>query len=382
MKVRLKSKLPNLETSIFTVMSQMAHKEKAINLSQGFPDFGADPELLDLYREAIADGYNQYAPMGGIFSLREAISEKTAALYGAVYHPEKEITVTAGATQAIYTAIASVVYPGDEVIVFKPAYDCYEPSVIAQGGIPVVLQLKGPDFRIDWEALRQAITPKTRMIMLNSPHNPSGTLLKAEDLLQLQEILRGTDILVLSDEVYEHLVFDGYTHESVCKYTDLKERSFICASFGKTFHVTGWKMGYCLAPETLMREFRKIHEFVVFAVNHPAQKAIANYLKNPEHYQYLGSFFQKKRDLFLQGIKGSRFRFTPSEGTYFQLLDYSEISEDPDLEFAKKLTVEQGVASIPISVFNVNRADHHQLRFCFAKTDETLKRATEILSTL
>ena len=378
----MKSKLPNLETSIFTVMSQMAHKEKAINLSQGFPDFGADPELLELYREAIAAGHNQYAPMNGIFSLREAIARKTAALYGADYHPEKEITVTAGATQAIYTAIASVVYPGDEVIIFKPAYDCYEPTVIAQGGKPILLQLKGTDFRIDWDELQNAISPKTRLILINSPHNPSGTLMKAADMQKLQEILEPTDIMLLSDEVYEHLVFDGFSHESVCKFPDLRQRSFICASFGKTFHVTGWKMGYCLAPEPLMREFRKIHEFVVFAVNHPAQRAIATYLKDASHYEGLGNFFQKKRDLFLQGLEGSRFRFTPSEGTYFQLLDYSEISKSPDLEFAKTLTVRNGVASIPISVFNVNRADNHQLRFCFAKTDETLKRATEILSAL
>ena len=378
----MKSKLPNLETSIFTVMSQMAHKEKAINLSQGFPDFGADPELLELYREAIAAGHNQYAPMNGIFSLREAIAQKTATLYGADYHPEKEITVTAGATQAIYTAIASVVYPGDEVIIFKPAYDCYEPTVIAQGGKPILLQLKGTDFRIDWDELQNAISPKTRLILINSPHNPSGTLMKAADMQKLQEILEPTDIMLLSDEVYEHLVFDGFSHESVCKFPDLRQRSFICASFGKTFHVTGWKMGYCLAPEPLMREFRKIHEFVVFAVNHPAQRAIATYLKDASHYEGLGNFFQKKRDLFLQGLEGSRFRFTPSEGTYFQLLDYSEISKSPDLEFAKTLTVRNGVASIPISVFNVNRADNHQLRFCFAKTDETLKRATEILSAL
>ena len=379
---KLTSKLPKLETSIFSKMSQMATETGAINLSQGFPDFGVDPGLIKLMQQSLEGSFNQYAPMGGIFSLREAIAQKTSRLYGASYHPESEITLTAGATQAIYAAIASTVYAGDEVIIFKPAYDCYEPTVKAHGGIPVLLQLEGPDFQINWEAFSKTLNPRTRMVIINTPHNPSGTILKEADLKKLEEMLRPTNTLVLSDEVYEHLVFDGQTHESVCKYPGLKERSFICASFGKTFHITGWKMGYCLAPSSLMAEFRKIHEFVVFSVNHPAQRALKAYLEEPSHYEGLGEFFQNKRDLFLETVRGSRFRYTPAEGTYFQLLDYSGISEESDLSFAEYLTRERGVASIPISVFNLDRQDNRQLRFCFAKTEETLKRAGEILSRL
>jgi methionine aminotransferase len=363
-------------------MSQLAIETGAINLSQGFPDFGVDPELIRLMQNALEGSYNQYAPMGGIFSLREAIVRKTSRLYGASYHPENEVTITAGATQAIYAAIASTVYEGDEVIIFKPAYDCYEPTVKAHGGIPVLLQMQSPDFGIDWDAFKKALNPKTRMVIINTPHNPSGTILKESDLKKLEAILRPTNTLVLSDEVYEHLVFDGNSHESVCKYPGLKERSFICASFGKTFHITGWKMGYCLAPAPLMAEFRKLHEFVVFSVNHPAQRALKAYLEEPSRYEGLGPFFQKKRDLFLETIEGSRFKFTPSEGTYFQLLDYSEISEEGDLQFAEQLTRQHGVASIPISVFNLHRQDAHQLRFCFAKTEETLEQAGKILRLL
>lgn len=378
----ISSKLPDLEVSIFSHMSQLAHKEGAINLSQGFPDFGADPELIRLYQKALEGRYNQYAPLAGIFSLREAITEKTRKLHGADYDPGEEVTVTNGATQAIFTAIACSIRPGDEVILFKPAYDCYEPSVEAHGGKPVPLQLQGPEFRIDWEALEAAIGPKTRMILLNSPHNPSGTILKKAELERLEKRLAGTDILLLSDEVYEHLVFDGAEHESVCRFPGLKERAFICASFGKTFHVTGWKLGYCLAPEPLMREFRKLHEFVVFSVHHPAQRAVAAYMETPEHYLGLSAFFQEKRDRFLAGLEGSRFRWKPSEGTYFQLLEYRGISDEPDVAFAERLTREHGVASIPISVFNLHREDPRMLRFCFAKTEDTLDRATEILRRL
>ena len=369
-------------TTIFAEMTALALEHDAINLSQGFPDFGVDPGLIKLMQQSLEGSFNQYAPMGGIFSLREAIAEKTSRLYGASYHPETEITLTAGATQAIYTAIASTVYAGDEVIIFKPAYDCYEPTVKAHGGIPVLLQLEGPEFKINWEAFSMALSPRTRMVIINTPHNPSGTILKETDLKKLEEMLRPTNILVLSDEVYEHLVFDGNTHESACKYPGLKERSFICASFGKTFHITGWKMGYCLAPSSLMEEFRKLHEFVVFSVNHPAQRALKVYLEEPSHYEGLGAFFQKKRDLFLEAVRGSRFRYTPAEGTYFQLLEYSGISDESDLSFAEYLTRERGIASIPISVFNLERQDNRQLRFCFAKTEETLKRAGEILCRL
>lgn len=374
----LVSKLPNLEQSIFSKMSHMALKYKAINLSQGFPDFGVDPELISLMQESLEGDYNQYAPMGGIYSLREAIADKTEQCYGQAYHPEKEITLTAGATQAIYTAIASTVYPGDEVIIFKPAYDCYEPSVRAQGGVPVLLQMNR-DFSIDWNAFRSALTSNTRMVILNTPHNPSGAILKEADLRILEELLRPTDTLVLSDEVYQHLVFDGEVHQSVCKYPGLKERSFICASFGKTFHITGWKMGYCLAPEALMTEFRKIHEFVVFSVNHPAQRALAAYMQDSSRYDALRVLFQEKRDVFLEGIQASRFKYTPAEGTYFQLLNYSEISTQNDLGFAEWLLRDKGVAGIPISVFNLNREDNHQIRFCFAKKTDTLKRACDIL---
>ncbi len=377
--IHLQSKLPELETSIFDTMSRMAHEEKAINLSQGFPDFGADPELLACLQDALNSGFNQYAPLAGIYSLREAIAAKTEQLHGVVYDPATEITITNGATQALYTALACAVQPGDEVIVLKPAYDAYEPAIKAQGGIPVLLQLQGPEYRIDWEALEAAIGPRTRMLMINTPHNPSGTLLTEADMRRLEQLLAPTDILLLSDEVYEHLVFDGRQHESACRFPGLRERSFICASFGKTFHVTGWKLGYCLAPAALMKEFRKLHEFVVFCVNHPAQRAVAAYLQEPSHYLELGAFFQRKRDRFLEGLEGSRFRWTPAQGTYFQLLDYSTISEQGDVAFAEELTRKHKVASIPISVFNLNHTDPKRLRFCFAKKDETLDRAAEIL---
>ena len=375
----LDSKLPGLQPSIFSEMNRIAHQAGALNLAQGFPDFGVDPELLRLHQEALDSGYNQYAPMPGILSLREAIAAKTESLYGASYHPETEITVTAGATQAIFSAIAAAVRPGDEVIVFKPAYDSYEPNIKIHGGVPVPIALLGPEFRIDWEAFDRALGPKTRMVILNTPHNPSGTVLEAEDLRKLEERLRPTQTLVLSDEVYEHLIFDGRAHQSICRFPGLRERAFVCASFGKTFHVTGWKMGYCLAPEALMREFRKIHEFVVFSVSHAAQKALARYLETPERYLALPGFFQRKRDLFLSGLAGSRFSFTPSAGTYFQILDYSAITDEADVAFAGRLAREYRVAGIPISVFNLGGADHRQLRFCFAKKDETLVRAAEIL---
>ena len=378
----LTSKLPGLQPSIFSEMNRIAQQAGALNLAQGFPDFGVDPELLRLYREALESGYNQYAPMPGILSLREAIAAKTESLYGASYDPDTEITVTAGATQAIFSAIAAAVRPGDEVIVFKPAYDSYEPNVKIHGGVPVPIALSGPDFRIDWEAFDRALGPKTRMVILNTPHNPSGTVLEAEDLQKMEQRLRPTQALVLSDEVYEHLIFDGRAHQSICRFPGLRERAFVCASFGKTFHVTGWKMGYCLAPKALMREFRKIHEFVVFSVNHAAQKVLARYLENPERYLELPAFFQRKRDLFLSGLEGSRFSFTPSSGTYFQIVDYSAISDEADVAFAGRLAREHRVAGIPISVFNLGGADHKQLRFCFAKKDETLVRAAEILQAL
>ena len=373
------SKLPELPTSIFTTMSQMATEYGALNLSQGFPDFSPDPKLLECVHDAMRKNFHQYAPLGGIFPLREQIAGKIHRCYGASYHPQKEITVTVGATQALFTAISAFVWPGDEVIVLKPAYDCYEPSIVANGGIPVPIQLKGKTYQVDWGEVAQKINPKTRMIIINSPHNPSGAVFSKEDMLQLEKLLQGTDILVLSDEVYEHLVFDNALHESVSKFPDLASRSLVCASFGKTFHVTGWKMGYCAAPDYLMKEFQKIHEFAVFCVNHPLQHALAAYLKNPEPYMGLGDFFETKRDYFLEGISGSRFQFTPTQGTYFQLLDYSNISGEPDVQMAERLTKEFGIASIPISVFNKDQLDHQQLRFCFAKKEETLANAIQIL---
>ena len=374
-----KSKLPDLPESIFTTMSQMAKTENALNLSQGFPDFAPDPELLECVRKAIQKDYHQYAPLGGIFPLREQIAEKIERCYGASYHPQKEITVTVGATQAIFTAITAFVYPGDEVIVLKPAYDCYEPTISANGGLPVLIQMKGKEHQVDWDEVDRCITPKTRMIIINTPHNPSGRVFSREEMLRLENMLRGTDIIVVSDEVYEHLVFDDLQHESASRFPDLASRSLVCASFGKTFHVTGWKMGYCAAPEYLMKEFQKIHEFAVFCVNHPLQHALTAYLKNPAHYLGLSKFFEEKRDLFLRGIENSRFKFEPTQGTYFQLLDYSEISKESDTQMAERLTKEYGIASIPISVFNKDQVDNRQLRFCFAKKEDTLAKAVEIL---
>lgn len=381
-KHRAPSKLPNVQTTIFTIMGKLAAQHKAINLSQGFPNFEPDPLLLGLVTKAMEQGYNQYAPMAGIFSLREIISEKMQTLYGAMYRAESEITITAGATQAIFTIITAFIGTGDEVIVFKPAYDCYEPAIEVNGGVPIYVQLKGKDFKVDWDEFRSKITPSTKMVIINTPHNPSGTVLAKDDVLQLQKSLQDTDIIVVSDEVYEHIVFDGHLHESVAKYTDLASRSFICASFGKTFHTTGWKMGYCAAPKELMQEFQKTHQYNVFCTNHPIQRALAEYLKEPGHYLGLNSFYQEKRDFFLSALKGSRFKIIPSKGTYFQLLDYSDISNDNDLDFAKKLTIGHKVASIPISVFNVDQRDEKQLRFCFAKTTDTLEKAASILRTL
>ena len=373
------SKLPNLETTIFSVMSALAHKHRAINLSQGFPDFKGDQKLIDLVSANMNAGYNYYAPMPGVFKLREAIAKKYDTLYSSTYNPENEITVTAGATQAIYTAITAFIRPGDEVIVFRPAYDCYIPSIELNGGKAVSIQLHKPTYTIDWDEVNSAINNNTKMMIINTPHNPSGTLFSREDMLQLQKLTTNTSIIVLSDEVYEHIIFDDEQHQSVCLFPDLKSRSFITASFGKTFHNTGWKIGYCCAPKELMDEFVKVHQFNVFSVNHPIQLALAEYLEEPNHYLELSGLFQEKRDLFLNLIKDSRFTFTPSKGTYFQALDYSNISDESDYDLAIRLTKENGIASIPISVFNHNKLDEKMLRFCFAKTDDTLKRGAEIL---
>ena len=374
------SKLPNVGTTIFSVMSALANTHGAINLSQGFPNFKSDQKLIDLVTKAMNSGYNQYAPMPGNMELREAISTKFEALYGSTYLPDSEITVTAGATQAIFTIISAFVKAKDEVIIFHPAYDCYEPSIELLEGIPVPIQLKAPDYSIDWTEVKAKISDRTKMLIINTPHNPSGTIFTKADMMQMDEILSGTGIMVLSDEVYEHIIFDQQKHQSVCLFPDLKSRSFITASFGKTFHNTGWKMGYCCAPQDLMAEFRKVHQFNVFAVNHPMQKGLADYLQNPDHYRTLAQFYQEKRDLFLSLIKDSRFKFKPAQGTYFQVLDYSNITDEGDVEFAKRLTIDHGIASIPLSVFNADQNDDKVLRFCFAKTEDTLVRAAEILN--
>ncbi|MCB0388443.1 MAG: methionine aminotransferase [Winogradskyella sp.] len=376
------SKLPNIETTIFTVMSGLANKHKAINLSQGFPNFKSDQKLIDLVSKAMNSGYNQYALMAGNMELREAIAKKFDLLYGSSYHPESEITITAGATQAIYDVITAFVRADDEVIILKPAYDCYEPSIRINGGKPVSIQLEAPNYQVDWNEVAQKMSSKTKMIIINTPHNPSGTIFSEADMLKLQELTKNSNIIVLSDEVYEHIVFDGEKHQSVCLFPDLKSRSFITASFGKTFHNTGWKTGYCCAPKELMEEFQKIHQFNVFSVNHPVQKGLADYMQDPNTYLGLSEFFQAKRDLFLNLIKDSRFQFKPSQGTYFQVLDYSKITQEYDVDYAKRLTIENGLASIPLSVFNENKLDNKVLRFCFAKTDETLKQAADILNNI
>jgi len=378
----IKSKLPKVGTSIFTVMSQLASENNAINLSQGFPDFDCDAELLDLVSSSLNRGLNQYAPMAGVMGLREEISRKALSLYGTEYHPESEITITAGATQAIYTVIAAMINEGDEVIIFTPAYDCYEPSIELNGGRPIFVQMHAPDYKIDWDHVKKLITQRTKMIIINTPHNPTGVVLKDDDMLALEKIISDTDIVLLSDEVYEHIIFDGEKHQSASKYPKLAERAFIVASFGKTFHATGWKMGYCLAPKNLMKEFRKAHQFIVFSVNTPVQYALAAYLKNENNYLELGSFYQQKRDFFVDLIKDSKFEILKSSGTYFQLLSYKNISEEKDTDFAIRLTKENKLASIPVSVFYHQNIDEKVLRFCFAKKEETLKRAAEVINKL
>jgi methionine aminotransferase len=378
----ISSKLPKVGTTIFTVMSRLAAEHKAINLSQGFPDFDCAPELRALFTKYINAGLNQYPPMAGVAPLREAIAEKTAELYGAAYDPEHEITITPGATYGIFTAIATMVRPGDEVILFEPAYDSYAPAVEVNGGTPVYVQLRFPDYSIDWREVHNAITPRTRMIVINTPNNPTASVFSAEDLRLLEGMLRGTDITVVSDEVYEHIVFDGCRHQSVANFSGLAERSFVVSSFGKTYHVTGWKMGYVLAPRELMAEFRKVHQFNVFVANGPIQYALADYMKRKDAYLELAAFYQKKRDFFLEGIRSSRFQPLPSRGTFFQNLRYDAISDEKDTDLAVRLTREHGVAAIPVSAFYREPPPHKVLRFCFAKSEETLARGAEILSRL
>ena len=376
------SKLPNIPTSIFSIMSKMAAEHNAINLSQGFPNFPSDPALNALVDQAMSDGFNQYAPMAGDFELRMEISKKIENLHKHFYNPETEITITAGATQAIFTIIAATIVKDDEVIIFTPAYDCYPPTVELFGGKIIPIQLKPPFYKVDWQEVTDKITSKTKMLIINSPHNPSGTLLSEEDMLELERLVEKNDLLVLSDEVYEHIIFDGNEHQSASRFEALAKRSFITASFGKTFHNTGWKIGYCAAPEYLMKEFQKVHQFVVFCVNHPFQKAFATYLKDADHYLKLSDFYQQKRDFFLHLMEGSKFKIIPSHGTYFQMLDFSKISNENDIAFAERLTIEHKIATIPTSVFNEGKRDFKQIRVCFAKTDETLAEAAAILKRL
>ena len=380
--MNLNSKLPNVGTTIFTVMSNLAKKHDAINLSQGFPNFNSDQKLIDLVVKAMNAGYNQYAPMLGALPLRNAIATKYKNLYESSYNPNNEIVITSGATQAIYTVISTFIHTGDEVILFKPAYDCYEPAITLNGGKSVAVQLNYPNYKVDWKLVESSINSKTKMIIINTPQNPCGTIFSKDDMLELERITNNTNIIILSDEVYEHMVFDGLSHQSACLFPELKERTFITASFGKTFHNTGWKLGYCCGPEYLMKEFVKVHQFNVYCVNHPTQIAIAEYMDDASTYNHLPVFFQQKRDLFLDAIKESRFKWIPTQATYFQVLDYSEITNENDVEYAKKLTRKNRIAAIPLSVFNQNDLDEKVLRFCFAKTDETLLKAAEILNSI
>ncbi len=375
----LKSKLPKVGTTIFSIMSKLAHDENALNLSQGFPDFSTSPELSELVFENMKKGRNQYAPMPGVPELREEISNKIEQLYSLKYNPETEITVTAGATQAIYTAITAVIEEEDEVIIFTPAYDCYAPAIELNGGKPVYIQLTAPAYKIDWDQVKKMITRKTRMIIINTPHNPTGSVLSAQDMIQLERIVKTSNIVVLSDEVYEHIIFDNIEHQSVARFPTLAEHSFAVYSFGKTFHNTGWKMGYCVAPENLMREFRKVHQFNVFSCNTPVQYALAEYLKNESNYLSLPAFYQEKRDIFNSLLTKSKFKLVPSVGTYFQLLDYTGITQEKDTDYAVALTKLNKIASIPVSVFYNSDPGDHVLRFCFAKENETLEKAAKIL---
>ena len=378
----LRSRLPEVGTTIFTVMSALAAQHQAVNLGQGFPDFACDPTLVDEVTRAMQAGHNQYPPMAGIPALRQTISEKINALHGKTYSAADEITITTGATQAILTAILAIVHPGDEVIVLEPCYDSYVPNIALAGGVVVPVPLQPGTFRPNFEKIKAALTSKTRAIVINTPHNPSATVWSQADMLALQALLAPTNVLVISDEVYEHMVFDGAKHESVARYPGLAARAFIISSFGKTYHVTGWKVGYVAAPASLMAEFRKVHQFNVFTVNTPVQFALNAYMADPEPYVGLAAFYQRKRDLFLSGLEKTKFKVLNCQGTYFQCVDISEVSDLTEADFCKWLTAEVGVAAIPLSAFYGNGFDQRVVRFCFAKKDETLLAALSRLQTL
>lgn len=378
-KVQIQSKLPGSDISIFTVMSSLAVEHNAVNLGQGFPDFAMNDELIQLVSRAMQQGFNQYAPASGLPALRQVLAEKIEFLYNAVVNPDTQITITPGGTYAIYTALTSVLRPGDEVIVFEPAYDSYIPNIEVNGAIPVLIHLQFPGYQINWDEVRSKITPKTRMIILNSPHNPTGSVLSTHDITRLRDIVKDSNILILSDEVYEHLMFDNIPHQSMLRYPDLLERSFVCFSFGKVFHCTGWKLGYCVASPEFTKEFRKIHQFNCFSCNAPTQVALAEYLKKRDAYLSLGSFMQQKRDYFQQLMRQTRFTPLPSYGSYFQVYQYDRISDENDKDFSIRLTKDYGVVTIPVSAFYQSGRDNKVVRFCFAKNNDTLEKAVEKL---
>ena len=375
----IQSKLPEVGTTIFTVMSQLALEHNAVNLGQGFPDFLMSDELTHLVSKAMQNGFNQYTHMNGFPLLRERLAEKAAKLYASDIHPESQITVTPGGTYAIYTALTAVLRPGDEVIVFEPAYDSYIPNIEVNGAKPVLISLQFPNYSIPWEEVRAKLNSRTRMIMINTPHNPTGAVLDENDIEQLRSIVAGTDIIILSDEVYEHLIYDGIAHQSILRYPDLLERSFVCFSFGKTYHCTGWKLGYCISSAEMMKEFRKVHQFNCFSCDTPKQVAIAEYIRNEEAYLQLGPFLQQKRDFFRTLMKATPFTCIPSHGSYFECYSYGHFSRADDKELAIHLTKSYGIATIPVSAFYKNGEDNKVLRFCFAKKEETLERAIEQL---
>lgn len=377
--MHITSKLPDVGTTIFTVMSGLAAQFNAVNLGQGYPDYSMSPELVALVNEAMKKDYNQYVPMQGYMPLREALAEKVELLYGTKINPDTQITITPGGTYAIYTAVTTILQPGDEVIVFQPGYDSYIPNVEINGGIPVLIDLKFPEYTIDWNEVRRKITPKTRMIMLNTPHNPTGSVLREEDIQQLRDIVRNTNILIMSDEVYEHLMYDGLPHQSMLRYPDLAERSFICYSFGKTYHCTGWKLGYCIASPELTKEFRKVHQFNCFSCHSPSQVALATFLKKKDAYLSLGAMMQEKRDYFIGLMKDTKFSLLDSKGSYFICAKYHRISDEKDSDFSIRITKEFGVATIPVSVFYKHGIDNKVIRFCFCKKNETLEAAVEKL---
>ena len=382
MNLALQSKLPSVGTSIFTVMSGLANEHNAINLGQGFPDYNMSEELISLVNQVMQKGFNQYVPMQGYLPLRESLAEKVEYLYKTKINPDTQITITPGGTYAIYTALTTILQPGDEVIIFEPAYDSYIPNVEINGAIPVLIDLKFPEYKIDWEAVKKKISAKTRVILLNSPHNPTGAVLKMDDIKELRAIVKDSKIIIVSDEVYEHLIFDNIPHQSMLHYPDLMERSFVCFSFGKTYNCTGWKLGYCISSSGLMKEFRKVHQYNCFCCHTPSQVALAEYIKNKEAYLSLSGLMQGKRDYFIELMKSTRFSMLDSHGSYFICAKYNLISDEGDLAFATRITKEYGVATIPVSSFYKAGTDNKVIRFCFSKKSETLEMAVERLVTI